>query len=95
MVKVVRPLFSDSAYGQIGNIGSFRRGRHGPEFIAQGQPTDRQTPRQLQLRARFAAAKAAHSAIPVTDYMEGEEIRYHRIPAWADFWAAWIIEHPL
>lgn len=40
MVKVIRPLFSDEARGRIADIGSYRRGKHGPEFIAQGRPTD-------------------------------------------------------
>jgi hypothetical protein len=95
MVKVVRPLFSEAAHGRIADIGSFRRGRHGPEFIAQAQPTDRQTPRQQALRARFAAAKAAHSAITPTPFWDGQRTRYHRVPDWKTFWAGWVIQHPL
>lgn len=94
MVKVVRPLFSDSARGRVADIGSFRMGRHGPEFIAQGRPTDRPTPRMLARRACFAAAKAAHSAIPPTGYMVGNRVRYRRVPDWPTFWRQWLVDHP-
>jgi hypothetical protein len=83
MVKVVRPLFSDSARGRIADIGSFRMSRHGPQFIAQAQPVDRRTPPQLTLRGCFAQAKAAHAALP-------EDNR----PRWPAFWRQWLQDHP-
>lgn len=94
MVKVVRPLFSDSARGRIADIGSFRMSRNGPQFIAQAQPTDRPTAQQLTRRICFAQAKAAHSAIPPTGYSVGNRTRYRRIPDWPSFWRQWLIDHP-
>ena len=94
MVKVVRPLFSDSARGRIADIGSFRMSRNGPQFIAQAQPTDNPNPAQLTRRACFAQAKAAHSAIPPTAYMVGNVTRYKRIPDWPSFWRQWLLDHP-
>ena len=84
MVKVVRPLFSDSAKGPIADLGSFRMSPHGPQFIAQANPTDPKTERQLLLRDRFRQAKTAHTALdPGTR------------PAWPEFWLDWITDHPV
>ena len=83
MVKVVRPLFSDSARGRIADIGSFRMSRNGPQFIAQAQPRDNPTPAQRTRRDWFRTAKAAHSAQP-------KETR----PAWPSFWRQWLLDHP-
>lgn len=94
MVKVVRPLFSDSARGRIADIGSFRMSRHGPQFIAQAQPTDNPTPGQLARRECFKLAKAAHAAIPPTAYMVGNVTKYKRIPDWPTFWRQWLQNHP-
>ncbi len=94
MVKVVRPLFSDSASGRIGDIGTFRMSRNGPQFMALAEPVDRRTPRQLALRACFAAAKRAHSLIPPTTFYAGNRSWKRIIPTWPDFWAQWRIDHP-
>lgn len=94
MVKVIRPLFSDSATGRIGEIGTYRMSRNGPQFMLLAKPTDRQTIRQMQLRACFRAAKKAHSQIPPTEFWNGRRTVYRRVPAWAVFWAQWRAEHP-
>lgn len=94
MVKVVRPLFSDSARGRIADIGSFRMSRNGPQFIAQAQPTDNPNPAQLTRRACFAQAKAAHSAIPPTAFWDGQRTTWRRVPDWPSFWRQWLIDHP-
>jgi len=83
MVKVVRPLFSDSAVGRIGNIGAFRRSKDGTQFIPITTPTDRKTVKQLQLRACFSAAKKAHADVP----------RQYRID-WPVYWRQWLVDHP-
>jgi len=83
MVKVVRPLFSDSARGNIADIGSFRMSPHGPQFIALANSTDPKTAPQLQSRACFKLAKAEHTALP-----DGAR------PLWPVFWRAWLADHP-
>ena len=94
MVKVVRPLFSDSARGRIADIGSFRMSRHGPQFIAQAQPTDNPTPGQRARRECFRLAKAAHSAIaPSWVNVNGEWVK-RRVPDWPTYWRQWISDHP-
>ncbi|WP_262967068.1 hypothetical protein [Methylobacter psychrophilus] len=83
MVKVTRPLFADSAKGNLGNIGAFRRGQTGPQFIPLTVPTDRKTAKQLRLRACFSVAKKAHAAIP-----SGSR------PRWGIYWRQYLQEHP-
>ena len=67
---------------------------HGPQFIAQAQPTDNPTPQQLTRRACFAQAKAAHSAIPPTAFWDGQRTTWRRVPDWPSFWRQWLIDHP-
>jgi len=83
MVRITRPLFSDFATGKIADIGTFRMGKHGAQFMAITHPVDRKTPKQLALRACFKAARAAWLALPAHD----------REP-WGDFWRSWLITHP-
>jgi hypothetical protein len=83
MVKVTRPLFSDSATGKLGDIGAFRRAKSGAQFIPLTVPTDRQTEKQLRLRACFSAAKAAHAALPQNSR-----------PKWGVYWRQWLLDHP-
>ena len=83
MVKVVRPLFSDSARGNIADIGSFRMAPSGPQFIAMASPSDPKTAPQLQSRDCFRRAKAEHTAL-------GDGNR----PPWPDFWRTWLADHP-
>ena len=94
MVKVVRPLFSDSARGRIADIGSFRMSRHGPQFIAQAQQVDNPTPGQLARRECFKLAKAAHSAIEPTVFWDGQTTTRRRVPDWPSFWRQWLQDHP-
>lgn len=94
MTKVSSPLFGTSATGKIGAIGTFRMGRHGPEFIAIAKGSGGWTEPQDRLRACFTAAKAAHSLIEPTRYQVGKRWYSHRIPAWSDFWRQWLIDHP-
>ena len=94
MVKVVRPLFSDSAHGRIADIGSFRMSRNGPQFIAQAQPRDNPTPGQLTRRECFKLAKAAHSAIEPTGFPNGTGTIFRRVPDWPTFWRQWLLDHP-
>lgn len=93
MTKVTRPLFGDTARGNIGDLGTFRMGRYGPEFIAIARGTGGHSDAQLRLRDCFRAAKAAHSAIPPTPYESDGTSGTHRIPAWPDFWRQWLIDH--
>lgn len=94
MTKVHSPLFGESAVGRIGNIGTFRMGRHGPEFIRQAQGVARRTDAQARIRECFQEAKAAHSLIEPTRFKIGDQWYEHRIPLWADFWRQWILDHP-
>jgi hypothetical protein len=83
MVKITRPLFGDTASGRVGDIGAFRTRNGNAEFIKLAVGNDAHTPKQLQLRACFAAAKTAHAALPSST----------RGP-WVLFWAQWLIDHP-
>lgn len=94
MTRVAGPLFGSAAVGRVGRIGTFRRGRHGPEFIRIAQGGGGDSEAQRRLRACFAAAKAAHSEIAPTLYMVGKQKRYHRLPSWPVFWTQWLADHP-
>jgi len=94
MTKVTRPLFGDAANGNIGDLGTFRNGRHGPEFIRIAQGSGGHSEAQTRLRACFRQAKAAHSAIEPTDYVSGEYRLWHRVPSWPEFWRQWLLDHP-
>ena len=65
MVKVTRPLFSNAAYGTFADIGTFRRGQHGPQLIKQIIVNDRKTEAQLKMRACFKAAIREWSQLSV------------------------------
>lgn len=94
MTRIVGPLFGTSAVGRIGTIGSFRMGRHGPEFIQHAVGSGGASPAQLTLRACFSAAKAAHTAIVPTWVGVGEDARFIRVPDWPTFWRQWLIDNP-
>ena len=84
MVRIINPLFSQSATGKIADIGTFRMAKTGPQFMAITQPVDRKTSKQLALRACFKAARAAWLAVDP-----------HDRESWGDFWRSWLITHPL
>jgi hypothetical protein len=94
MVKVTRPLFSDTAHGSFADIGTFRRGRHGPEFIKIGGGGGIQPERQERLKACFAEAKAAHAQLPKIKVRRGNYWRWIIETPWPEFWAQWRIDHP-
>lgn len=81
MTRVTGPLFSDTAHGPIAGLGSFRMGRHGPEFIATARTTRPPSVAQTALRALFAEAMAEWRALTPPR------------PPWATFWAEWYAEH--
>jgi len=94
MTKVTSPLFGAEAHGRIGEIGSFRRGRHGPEFIQHPKTRKVEAGPQPIIRACFQAAKAAHSAIPPIRIKIGDRWVKVRLPRWPEFWRQWLIDHP-
>lgn len=65
MVKVTRPLFSNAAYGTFADIGTFRRGQHGPQLVKQIIVNDRKSESQLKMRACFKAAISEWSQLSV------------------------------
>lgn len=83
MVKVTRPLFSNAAYGTFADIGTFRRGQHGPQLIKQTIVNDRKTEAQLKMRACFKAAISEWSQLSV----------YTR-EKWPVYWRQWLVDHP-
>ena len=83
MVKVTRPLFSNEAYGKFADIGTFRRGQHGPQLIKQTIVNDRKTEAQLKMRACFKAAISEWSQLSV----------YTRA-TWPVYWRQWVVDHP-
>lgn len=94
MTKVTSPLFGSSARGNVGDLGTFRMGRHGPEFIAIAQGSGGHSEAQQRRRDCFAEAKAAHSALTPVDWEVGGKIGTHRVPSWPVFWRQWLIDHP-
>lgn len=94
MVKVIRPLFADTATGSVKGLGSFRMGQHGPELIKAGGGGGKQPERQKRLKQCFAEAKAAHAASPTeTVKRQGAFVQIHTT-RWAAFWRQWLIDHP-
>ena len=83
MVKVTRPLFSNEAYGKFADIGAFRRGQHGPQFMKLPVVNDRKSEAQLKMRACFKAASLAWSKAD-----QGTR------PTWPVYWQQWLINHP-
>ena len=83
MVKITRPLFSNEAYGKFADIGAFRRGQHGPQFMKLPVPNDRKTEAQLKMRACFKAASIAWSKAD-----QGTR------PTWPVYWQQWLVNHP-
>jgi hypothetical protein len=83
MVKVTRPLFSNAAYGTFADIGTFRRGQHGPQLIKQPIVNDRKTEAQLKMRACFKAAISEWSQLPTLT--RGK---------WSVYWRQWLVDHP-
>ena len=83
MVKVTRPLFSNAAYGTFADIGTFRRGQHGPQLIKQTIVNDRKTEAQLKMRACFKAAISEWSQLPTLT--RGK---------WSVYWRQWLVDHP-
>lgn len=94
MTRVTRPLFGATARGNLGDLGTFRMGRYGPEFITIARGTGGRTPQQQRLRSCFSAAKAAHSAIAPVFWESDGKSGWHRIPSWPEFWQQWLIDHP-
>lgn len=95
VVKLIQPLFSDVARGRIGDIGTFRMGRHGPELISiSAGPTCDPSERQIRLRACFLNARIAWLAIVPQRAYEGGKWRLKRIPHWPNFWRTWLEDHP-
>jgi hypothetical protein len=82
MVKLTRPLFADSAFGQVGSLGAFRRGRHGAQFMVLSVPTDRKSPKQLALRACFKTARQQWQALD----------KSKRSP-WGVYWRQYLANH--
>ena len=83
MVKVTRPLFSNAAYGTFADIGTFRRGQHGPQLIKQTIVNDRKTEAQLKMRACFKAAISEWSQLSVWTRT-----------TWPVYWRQWLVDHP-
>ena len=94
MTKITGPLFGTSAKGQVGDIGYFRDGPRGPQFVAGKLPAYTSTPAQQTVRDCFAAAKAVHSAIKPTRIGTTYPARYLILPTWPVFWAQWLVDHP-
>ena len=83
MVKVTRPLFSNEAFGKFADIGTFRRGQHGPQLIKQPVVNDRKTAAQLKMRACFKAAISEWSQLSVWTRAK-----------WPVYWRQWLVDHP-
>jgi hypothetical protein len=83
MVKVTRPLFSNAAYGTFADIGTFRRGQHGPQLIKQTIVNDRKSESQLKMRACFKVAISEWSQLP--PLTRGK---------WSVYWRQWLVDHP-
>ena len=83
MVKITRPLFADAATGKIGDIGTFRKGQHGPEFMVISTPIDRKTPQQIGIRTCFKTAIKTWATLNRTTR-----------PSWQAYWRTWLTQHP-
>ena len=83
MVKVTSPLFSNAAYGTFADIGTFRRGQHGPQLIKQTIVNDRKTEAQLKMRACFKAA-----------IREWSQLSVYTRATWPAYWRQWLVDHP-
>ena len=83
MAKVTKPLFANAATGSIAGVGSFRKGKHGYQFMTTSAPTKDPTAAQLKMRACFSVARSAWCQLP-------EQSR----STWPVYWRAYILAHP-
>lgn len=93
MTRVFSPLFGTAASGRVGTLGSMRTRGGKTQFIQQAKGLGGRTAAQQRLRACFAAAKAAHSALPIETHYVGDVPYHYRTPAWPDFWRQWLADH--
>lgn len=82
MTKVTGPLFSVSASGQLRDIGTFKNGRYGPEFIPLNRPAGKKPEPAVPIRKCLKAARAVYWKIPKLER-----------PLWGDFWRDWLATH--
>lgn len=94
MTKIIGPLYGSAATGKLGDLGHFRKGPRGPQFVAPQDPAARKAMEARPIHACLAAAKAAHSAIPPQRVWNGKHWVWRRSPTWKVFWAQWLTQHP-
>lgn len=93
-LKLDSPLFGDSASGSMDLVGTYRTTANGTFLVtnASGNPTS--VPATATIRACFATAKAAHSALVPYYQLLGGRWRLVRDPLWPAFWTQWLIDNP-
>lgn len=96
MVRITRPLYSDTATGRIEGLGSFRRARSGTFHLVNPPFPEIPRPSPDPVRAQhLAIAKKQHAQIPPTKLNQGGKWRWLIIPTWPDYWAQYQMDNGL
>lgn len=87
MVKLVRPLFGDTARGKVKGVGVFRQSKHGPQLIGKAKPRDPKTPAQQNCRYCHKIMREAWLKKPIETFPNGSKGRY---PPWGEWYRYWL-----
>jgi len=93
-VRLIKPLYADSANGKLRNIGVYTT-INGKSYLI----TDRRNKAAVNNLPKNIAgcmknAKILHSQIPKTLILDGGQFVWRIIPKWGDYWRQYLIDNP-
>ena len=96
MVRITRPLFSDTASGKIKGMGSYRKTRAGTvHLINHAWPNPNSTRPSPVNAQHLAIAKRQHAQIAPTQILIGGKLRWLILPRWPEFWVQYLVDNDL
>lgn len=93
-LRIDSPLFGDTASGSIRSVGTFRQTPTGTFLSTEAVGNHTSVAATATIRACFASAKTAYSAIFPYWEFECGRYRFIRTPKWPAFWTQWLIDNP-
>jgi hypothetical protein len=94
MAKVRDPFFGTAMRGTLADLLGVRREGSRTTMRATPGPRRNNPAEMLAIRRCFREAKLAHAATPPTEVLIGKRRVWRILPAWPDFWVAWLAAHP-